>query len=102
MTVRNASWTLRWSAVYSEGQKVKLYTVWHQVVNVTNHNMTFDKPWSRKNVTGLMYHKELTANMSYMFAVTAWNRWGESVLERDKILSISTDFSGRTECTCTS
>ncbi|KAL9971573.1 hypothetical protein ACROYT_G017750 [Oculina patagonica] len=93
--VHNASWTLRWSAVYSGGQKVTLYTVWHRAVHVTNESVIREKPWLQKNVTGLMYHKELTADSSYMFAVTAWNRWGESVLESDNMLSISTDFPDR-------
>ena len=64
-----------------------LYTVWH-----TNDNTTREKPWLRVNVTGLVYHKELIADSSYLFAVTAWNRWGESLLEKGKMLSITTDF----------
>ena len=67
-----------------------LYTVWH-----TKDTTTREKPWLRENVTRLLYRKELTADTSYLFAVTAWNRWGESLLERDKILSISTDFPAR-------
>ena len=59
-------------------------------------NMTREKAWFQENVTGFVYHKELTADTSYMFAVTAWNRWGESLLERDKMLSITTDFQART------
>ena len=58
-------------------------------------NMTREKPWLRENMTGLIYHKELAANRSYIFAVTAWNRWGESLLETGKILFISTDFPDR-------
>lgn len=72
-----------------------LYTVWQRVEHVTKDNTTPGKPWLRQNVTGLMYHKDLTANTSYMFAITAWNRWGESVLERDKMLAISTKFPDR-------
>ena len=86
----NASWTLQWSPVYSEGHLVTLYTVWH-----TNDNTTPEKPWLRENVTGLVYRKELTAHSSYLFAVTAWNRWGESLLEEGKMLSIKTDFPAR-------
>ena len=89
--VHSADWTLQWSAVYSEGHLVKLYTVWHRVVHVAN-NMTLEKAWLQENVTGLVYHKELNTDTSYMFAVTAWNRWGESLLQRDKMLSITTDF----------
>lgn len=74
---------------------MKLYTVWHRVVHVTS-NMTREKEWLQENVTGLVYHKELTADTSYMFAVTAWNRWGESLLQRDKMLVITTDFQART------
>ena len=59
-------------------------------------NMTREKAWFQENVTSLVYHKELTTDTSYMFAVTAWNRWGESLLERDKMLSITTDFQART------
>ena len=62
---------------------------------MTKNNTTPENPWLRQNVTGFMYHKDLTANTSYMFAVTAWNRWGESLLERGKMLAISTKFPGR-------
>jgi len=94
-TVNNANWTLQWSTIYSEGHLVELYTVWHRVVHVTN-NMTREEPWLQENITGFMYHKELTADTSYVFAVTAWNKWGESLLERGKMLSITTDFQART------
>ncbi|KAL9971560.1 hypothetical protein ACROYT_G017735 [Oculina patagonica] len=53
--VRNASWTLRWSAVYSEGHLMTLYTVWHRVIHVTKDSVTNEKPWFRENITGLMY-----------------------------------------------
>ena len=59
-------------------------------------NMTREEDWLQENVTGLVYHKELTADKSYLFAVTAWNRWGESLLERNKMLSITTDFQAKT------
>ena len=88
--VHNASWTLQWSPVYSEGHLVTLYTVWH-----TNDTTTREKPWLRENVTGHAYRKELTADSSYLFAVTAWNRWGESLLEKGKMLFITTDFPAR-------
>ena len=78
---------LQWSPVYSEGHLVTLYTVWH-----TQDITTRAELWLRENVTGLMCRKELTADTSYLFAVTAWNRWGESLLERGKMLSITTDF----------
>ena len=60
------------------------------------NNMTREEPWLQENITGSMYHKELTADTSYVFAVTAWNKWGESLLERGKMLSITTDFQART------
>lgn len=88
--VQNSSWTLQWSPVYSEGQFAKLYTVWH-----TKDTTKREKSWFRENVTGLEYRKELTADTSYLFAVTAWNRWGESSLERGKMLYISTDFPAK-------
>ena len=88
----NASWVLRWSAVYSEGRLVTFYTVWHCVVHVINDNVTCEGPWLPQNITGFMYHKRLAADTRYMFAVTAWNRWGQSLLEYDKIFSLSTDF----------
>jgi len=70
---------------------VTFYTVWH-----TNDTTTREKPWLQENVTtGFLFHMELTADTSYLFAVTAWNRWGESLLERGKILSITTDFPPR-------
>lgn len=77
---------------------MKLYTVWHRVVQVTKDSAAREKTWLRENVTGHVYHKVLAADTSYLFAVTAWNRWGESLLKKDKMLSISTvfpDSSGR-------
>ena len=69
------------------------YTVrWCRVVHVSKDKMSSEKPWLRENVTGLEYRKELIADTSYLFAVTAWNRWGESSLEKDKMFSISTSF----------
>ena len=70
-----------------------LYTVWHRVVHVIKDNVTREGPWLLQNVTGFMYHKRLAADTRYMFAVTAWNRWGQSLLESDKIFSLSTDFT---------
>ena len=91
--VRYANWTLQWSAVYSLGVWVTLYTVrWCRVVHVTKDKVSSEKPWLSENVTDLVYRKELTADTSYLFAVTAWNRWGESPLERGKMLSVTTDF----------
>ena len=86
----NASWTLQWSPVYSEGRSVPLYTVWY-----TSDTTTLEKSWLRENVTDHVYRKELTADSSYLFAVTAWNRWGESLLEKGKMLFITTDFPAR-------
>ena len=71
------------------------YTVWHHVVHVTKDKVSSEKPWLRENVTGLVYRKELAADSSYLFAVTAWNRWGESLLEKGKMLFITTDFPAR-------
>ena len=95
----NSSWTLRWSAVYSEGRLVTTYTAWHRVLNITkvaDKDMTRKESWLRKNVSGFMYHIELAAYKRYMFAVTAWNEWGESELESSKTLIISTNFADGT------
>ena len=70
-----------------------LYTVWHQIVHVIKENTTREGPWLQENVTGFMYRKELAVGRSYMFAVTAWNKWGESILESDKIFVVSTNFT---------
>ena len=90
---RNKSWVLRWSAVYSEGHLVKTYTVWHQLWHIVKDNMTRKESWLRENITGFVYREELAADTRYLFAVTAWNKWGESELEIDKILNISTKFT---------
>ena len=63
---------------------------------MTMDSAAIEEQWLRVNVTGFMYHRELTADRFYMFAVTAWNRWGESSLETDKMFSISTDFPDTT------
>ena len=90
-----SNWTLRWSAVYSEGRLVTTYTAWHRVLNkteVADKDISSKESWLRKNVTGFKYHLELAADKRYMIAVTAWNNWGESELESSKILIISTNF----------
>ena len=68
-----------------------LYTVYYSLHVITN-NVTRDGPWKSNNVTGFMYTTHLEARTRYVFAVTAWNRWGESLLENDKMLYIYTDF----------
>ena len=55
--------------------------------------MTTKEFWSRENITGFVYVKELAVDTCYMFAVTAWNKWGESELEEDKTLIILTNFT---------
>ena len=78
--------------MYSEGHLVTLYTVWHRAANVSNYTTAHAKDWRRENVTGFVYRKELIDDTFYMFAVTAWNKWGESSLEREKIFLVLTDF----------
>ena len=73
-----------------------LYTVWHRAANVSNYTTAQEKAWLRENVTGFVYHKELIDDTFYMFAVTAWNKWGESLLESDKIFLVLTDFQDGT------
>ena len=95
----DSSWTLRWSAVYSDGHLVTTYTVWYRVLRVAkvaDKDMIRKESWLRKNVSGFMYHIELAAYKRYMFAVTAWNEWGESELESSKTLIISTNFTDGT------
>ena len=72
---------------------MKTYTVWHQLWHIVKDNMTRKESWLRENITGFVYRKELAADTRYLFAVTAWNEWGESELEIDKILNISTKFT---------
>jgi len=60
---------------------------------VIKGNTTREGPWLKENVTGFMYRKELAADRRYMFAVTAWNEWGESILESDRIFAVSTNFT---------
>lgn len=72
---------------------MKLYTVWYRFVHVTKGKSTREGPWVRENVTRCCrYHKVLSDSTSYMFAVTAWNRWGESLSEQKETLFISTEF----------
>ena len=72
---------------------MKTYTVWHQLWHIVKDNMTRKESWLRENITGFVYRKELAADTRCLFAVTAWNKWGESELEIDKILNISTKFT---------
>ena len=75
------------------------YTAWHRVLHTTkvvDKDMTRKESWLRKNVSGFMYHVQLAAHKRYMFAVTAWNEWGESELESSKTLIISTNFTDET------
>ena len=80
--------------MYSEGHLLETYTVWHQDWHVIKGNITPKQFWIRENITSFEYNpKKLAADRRYLFAVTAWNKWGESELEIDKILNISTNFT---------
>ena len=71
-----------------------LYTVWYRILREAEDiNIRRKELWSRENVTGFTYHKELAADTRYVFAVTAWNKWGESAFESDKIFIVSTNFT---------
>ena len=94
MIARNARWILRWSEIYSEGHLMTLYTVWYRILREAEDiNIRRKELWSRENVTGFTYHKELAADTRYVFAVTAWNKWGESAFESDKIFIVLTNFT---------
>ena len=66
------------------------------MTKVADKDMTGKESWLRKNVSGFMYHIELAAYQRYVFAVTAWNKWGESELESSKTLIVSTNFADGT------
>ena len=51
--------------------------------------------WLLENVTGNIFQIGLKDNTSYSFVVKAWNKCGESGLDRDKMLNISTDFEDK-------
>ena len=60
------------------------YTVWQK--------RDSEESWQLENVTRNIFHFGLEDNTSYSFVVKAWNKCGESGLDRDKMLNISTDF----------
>ena len=71
-----------------------LYTVWYRILREAEDiNIRRKELWSRENVTGFTYYKQLAADTRYVFAVTAWNKWGESAFESDKIFIVSTNFT---------
>ena len=51
--------------------------------------------WLLENVTVNIFQIRLKDNTSYSFVVKAWNKCGESMLDRDKMLNISTDFANK-------
>ena len=63
------------------------YTVWQKREG--------EESWQMENVTRNIFHIGLEDNTSYSFVVKAWNKCGESMLDRDKMLNISTDFENR-------
>ena len=77
-------WKLRWSAVESEGELPLTYTVWQK--------RDGEESWLPENVTETVFHIGLKDNTSYSFVVKAWNKCGESMLDRSKMLNISTNF----------
>ena len=54
-----------------------------------------EESWQLENVTRNIFHIGLEDNTSYSFVVKAWNKCGESGLDRDKMLNISTDFEDK-------
>ena len=82
--VTSPNWTLHWSAVESEGELQLTYTVWQK--------RDGEESWLPENVTGNIFHIRLKDNTSYSFLVKAWNKCGESRLDRGKMLNISTNF----------
>ena len=85
--VTSPNWTLRWSAAESEGELQVTYTVWQKREG--------EESWQLENVTRNIFHIGLEDNTSYSFVVKAWNKCGESMLDRDKMLNISTDFENK-------
>ena len=85
--VTSPNWTLRWSAVESEGELQVTYTVWQK--------RDSEESWQLENVTRNIFHFGLEDNTSYSFVVKAWNKCGDSMLDRDKMLNISTDFENK-------
>ena len=63
------------------------YTVWQKRKGAES--------WQLENVTRNIFHIGLKDNTSYSFVVKAWNKCGESMLDRDKMLNISTDFANK-------
>ena len=63
------------------------YTVWQK--------RDSEESWQLENVTRNIFHIGLEDNTSYSFVVKAWNKCGESGLDRDKMLNISTDFEDK-------
>ena len=63
------------------------YTVWQK--------RDSEESWQLENVTRNIFHFGLEDNTSYSFVVKAWNKCGESGLDRDKMLNISTDFEDK-------
>ncbi|CAH3045752.1 unnamed protein product, partial [Pocillopora meandrina] len=85
--VTSPNWTLRWSAVESEGELQVTYTVLQKREG--------EEYWLLENVTVNIFQIRLKDNTSYSFVVKAWNKCGESGLDRDKMLNISTDFEDK-------
>ena len=56
-------------------------------------NITWRESWQRQNITGVKYHTELVADTWYNFGVTAWNKWGDSLLSNDGIITVVANFS---------
>lgn len=56
------------------------------------NNVICDGLWKLNNVMGFMYIIYFEDCMCYVFVVIVWNRWGESLLENDKMLYIYIDF----------
>ena len=82
--VTSPNWTLRWSEAESEGELQVTYTVWQK--------RDGEESWLLENITRNIFHIGLEDNASYSFLVKAWNKCGDSMLDRNKMLNISTDF----------
>ena len=92
MEQSNSSMLLLWRKPFENGSAIFTYSVYYtMLVNNVSSNRSFsDIAWVHAaNTTNLETQlTNLTVGTRYLFAVTAWNKFGESIKDKNKIKEV--------------
>ena len=83
---------LLWRKPFENGSAIFTYSVYYTMLvnNVSSNRSVSDIAWVHAaNTTNLETQlTNLTVGTRYLFAVTAWNKFGESIKDKNKIKEV--------------